>query len=821
LKESGKILRKSIKLASYIILLSLCSINISSASIYYDQGYDKISVTDESSANLKNIYDALHPSYGDTLISNKGNGLWYINRTVCVDRSTLNIKSPEVTELRITTEDSNWALFGTSTGNAAKGICIDGVKIVGYQNGVPDNRTNGRPKILVDKAHVSNTTFENFSIIDLKNGDNLTLQNITFRNLTGTVEIEASSNLTVKNIQADHLLKFHTYRVNNSAFSNIRVNDTIHDGDVLFEETNYSTFHDIIADGIGYPRPVAEGDGGGLNWRNCIHDTGYNISVNDTGWSGFAPGCQYGNWDNVTVRRAGHNGVDLHNIQDTIITNVSVYDSISNSFMITAGFVDHIWTNNITIKNVYSYNSGIVSDTGASNIYIENVTQEGSRNGMGINAVNFTVVNATFTPNNTWASMNVYNLGECNSSNITIIDASVYEINTDPGISNNKIINCKYQPGYCNNKAEYYYADIATRDEAENPIKGTVVFQNEINSLYSSINGLGKNKTVFYINSNGHTPLPNQNRLDSPAIAEGFSTAKITSSDNRTVSLLGIKPDSSWYRSDPNTPTYTITAIIPGDSDRTHIIGFAPSTDNPFSPGEKKTFRVWTDGNLTGMKWLVYNDNNEIVDNKTGVLNYTWTVSKDVSKIEFSGVDANGNKVPHTWYFGDESGDKTTNQTTSNSPTSDDNQTQVIKFFPEYTALTKNTGEPVTFSVKSIQPLTANWLINGKLVQNNTTTMVKSWNTSGTYNVTFSGSASGKSVLDSWFVYVIDSSNYHSLWDVKEDGIVDILDITSISRHYGEIYTNKPYPRWDVNQDGVINIQDLYLAGDHFGETVN
>ena len=33
--------------------------------------------------------------------------------------------------------------------------------------------------------------------------------------------------------------------------------------------------------------------------------------------------------------------------------------------------------------------------------------------------------------------------------------------------------------------------------------------------------------------------------------------------------------------------------------------------------------------------------------NKTvaeGVLNYTWTVSKDVSKIEFRGVDANGNE---------------------------------------------------------------------------------------------------------------------------------------------------------------------------------
>jgi hypothetical protein len=67
--------------------------------------------------------------------------------------------------------------------------------------------------------------------------------------------------------------------------------------------------------------------------------------------------------------------------------------------------------------------------------------------------------------------------------------------------------------------------------------------------------------------------------------------------------------------------------------------------------------------------------------------------------------------------------------------------------------------------------------------------------------------------------HIIFINNYHPRWDVNEDGIVNILDITIIAQNYGTD-TKKPYPRWDVNQDGVINIQDLSLAGYYFGEIV-
>ncbi|WMW23231.1 putative Ig domain-containing protein [Methanolobus mangrovi] len=56
-------------------------------------------------------------------------------------------------------------------------------------------------------------------------------------------------------------------------------------------------------------------------------------------------------------------------------------------------------------------------------------------------------------------------------------------------------------------------------------------------------------------------------------------------------------------------------------------------------------------------------------------------------------------------------------------------------------------------------------------------------------------------------------------WDVNEDGIVNVLDITLIGQNYGQSYTGD-LPRWDVNQDGIVNIQDLSIVAGHFGETV-
>jgi hypothetical protein len=52
-------------------------------------------------------------------------------------------------------------------------------------------------------------------------------------------------------------------------------------------------------------------------------------------------------------------------------------------------------------------------------------------------------------------------------------------------------------------------------------------------------------------------------------------------------------------------------------------------------------------------------------------------------------------------------------------------------------------------------------------------------------------------------------------WDVNRDGAVNVLDMTSISQHWGETGT----PGWiaqDANNDGIINSLDMIVIGQHW-----
>jgi hypothetical protein len=74
--------------------------------------------------------------------------------------------------------------------------------------------------------------------------------------------------------------------------------------------------------------------------------------------------------------------------------------------------------------------------------------------------------------------------------------------------------------------------------------------------------------------------------------------------------------------------------------------------------------------------------------------------------------------------------------------------------------------------------------------------------------------------------YLADSGTFtitvnaaYPRWDVNEDGIVNILDITLVGQNIGT--SAESSPRCDVNQDGLINILDLTVIGQNFGKTVN
>ncbi len=55
------------------------------------------------------------------------------------------------------------------------------------------------------------------------------------------------------------------------------------------------------------------------------------------------------------------------------------------------------------------------------------------------------------------------------------------------------------------------------------------------------------------------------------------------------------------------------------------------------------------------------------------------------------------------------------------------------------------------------------------------------------------------------------------VWDVNQDGQVDIRDLIEVAQYIGE--TENPDPRADVNGDGTIDIRDLLIVSQHLGES--
>lgn len=54
------------------------------------------------------------------------------------------------------------------------------------------------------------------------------------------------------------------------------------------------------------------------------------------------------------------------------------------------------------------------------------------------------------------------------------------------------------------------------------------------------------------------------------------------------------------------------------------------------------------------------------------------------------------------------------------------------------------------------------------------------------------------------------------LWDINNDGIVNIQDLIIVSNNFGKV--NKEFPKADVNKDGIVDIIDLLYVATHFGE---
>ncbi|KKH38756.1 hypothetical protein DU71_13710 [Methanosarcina mazei] len=542
--------------------------------------------------------------------------------------------------------------------------------------------------------------------------------------------------------------------------------------------------------------------------NNVIHD----VYINGTAWSGT----NFGGIDslgttnmtiyNVTVINAGHNGFEVE-MNNSHISNVTVIGSCAhNFFQVGRSEVGKTVGNNV-YENVHSVkpsSHGISILEGSYDTMVINSTCIGKgiyvSDSKNVTSINNTQVGVASTGGIGYYLTNVGKVFSYNE-NHSLIDSSISNNSyKDIWISfgeNTRFVNTNYSSSRSNqNYTDYYYIDVLTKDPTDLSAKDIIIdITNEKDLKIKSVNGYGKDLSIFPT-KNGRVYLPSINRSNSPAIAECYKdqnntyyplshTATITTPDGRTVSLSGITPDSTWYRPDPNIPTYTITAIIPDNSTGPHITGFAPSRENPFNPGEKKNFRVWTDEPLTSMEWLV---NGSSVLN--GSLNYTWTVTDRNTTIEFIGSNADG-PVNHKWDLGESS-----NETSGNDSIDDEIPEQEVIFSPADSMITLNVSEKTVFSISPDIFTTKEWYIDGYPIQNNTTSMTRCWSTAGTHDVTFKGAGSGEPVSHTWTVNVIEE---------KKNDEESTESIISITPEY-QIVKPKQSFGLDINVDPSTSI---------------
>ena len=719
-----------IKLIIFLLTIQLFT-GCASAYITYSSSTNEIGIWNEPAANFTQLSKALS---NDSILYHNGS-IWYLNATIRqYGTGTRNfyINDSDVSELRIRGENQGIDLYGGYW-------YIENVTIGSWNYATNSySTTNSAAYIEASIQKLQNVNFTHFGRVYSTGISNVEYYNITHVHGDSTALL--------------------LYKFNNSVIHDVYIEDCGVNGLDIMSSFNSEAYNITVIDAGNYTSPatghygiVVEYNGAGVRSENVtVHD----CFVNMTGWSGVDTNSYWTTFYNITIKNAGHNGLDIHGGRNTTAYNISIYNSVSNNLYAIG--------ENSSYTDIYSY-----YPTGDHVVILrdhsifKNITMDSGQRGIvmfGTNdtlLMNLTKINSTGRPIVLTAVD-----GYSEPKNTTFIDA---DFSSGPiyfeRCLNTKMINIKYDQylGGITTPCErtfYYYPDIIVLDSNGNvSVNASIQLKNDVNPEFPCTDSYGNEKNIFVTDLNGRLINPISNRTNSPVIAGIYSdfsknlqfyyTSTVTTANNRTISLSGITPDSSWYRKDPNIPTYTITAIIPNTSSTgPQIIGFAPAEDNPFNPGEKKNFRVWTNESLTEMLWYVDGSDSPV---SKGSLNYTWNITEGNHTIKFIGSNANGT-VNNTWHLGESSDEPSI---------PGGNPTQVIEFSPADSALTKNVSETVDFSVSPDVFTTKEWYVDGNLVLNNTVSMSKSWSTAGIYNVTFSGSGS-EDVLHTWTVKVIE-----------------------------------------------------------------
>ncbi len=302
----------------------------------------------------------------------------------------------------------------------------------------------------------------------------------------------------------------------------------------------------------------------------------------------------------------------------------------------------------------------------------------------------------------------------------------------------------------------YYYLDMKVVDSSGNPIPGAKVsFVNLNDSNYPAKNLRVPDDstqayvppgsiTYTYTRPNGHTPLPAEDRFGTVAIPDylktssstSYYTFKITAEYNGVINSTIVNPDSSWYRSDPNTYQNTVTIVLPTTINTGNVTGTVTNqTDGAPISGATVTDGVKpTTTDALGNFFLanINNGSRNITASKTGYQ----AATKSVTVVENSTVTADFQLSPLIL------------------PT-------ITSYSPSNLTPSQDEGTTNTFNVTVDQPVTNKWFLDSVQQAETSQSYTRTWSytDAGTHNITYSGENSNGTVTKTWNVTVIDSTD--------------------------------------------------------------
>ena len=730
-----------------------------SASVTYQSQYPRIFISNETP---QSTYDTLVAAYGinitnSHILEEVAPHTWLFK---CQVLSETTGPSPLV----IINET---VMFGNSlSGYSFKGrIYAENATIVGFSGTnyslghIHDNTEKGRVIKLYGsgvasydgKAYgIRNTVFKGITLTEIGSvSPAYKLQDSNWYNVTwdncyyGIIGQTAIENVTFNNFTFQNLNPVFGYGIRKVIIHNSTLN-------------NINAIN--VGEYTGYSGDDATGSYGfQISGNNNIAN---NLYVNGSRYSGYNIGGSNWTGTNWTAIRTHHNAMELQFTNSTI-DGLMIQNNTIHGLFSDVGFEDPFdpVANNI-FKNLTIYDTGsgyAIYQGRVFNTLFQNAILTG--NAIDVQyGTNITFTNISHLSGTTGFVIDNYGNSPYNySENIKIINSVFSGINQILYSSNVSLVNSHYNSLSGFNDADYsllYPLNVLVTNTTGYPVDNAEL---TVTANTFSINGLGQEVTTAHTDITGKL---NESELiyvadflrDSSSGFIYYSPVLTASKDNEQDVILDISPDPSWYREDPNIPTYTITAILPDEATNgPHITGFAPSEDNPFTAGESKKFQVWSDETLTTMKWYV--NGNPM---SSGSMEYVWEVESGTNTIMFTGSNANG-AVVQTWEVTE--GEEVPVESPVSSGTG-------LSFTPSATSLIANTGESTTFTVDSGQEFTsALWYRDGSLVESGSTTHVENWDTAGTHTVRFDGTAVAGTISRTWTTVVSEPvvSEYSSI----------------------------------------------------------